>query len=148
CTVAMTSGTLYSPAHWVHSDAPAIGFAALACLALYLAREAPRLSTGALVASGLAASLSVWSKQTMAPLGVVLPLWVLLTRGWRDVARAVFVFAACLVAVSLAFRVAFGHGPLVFNILTVPGRHPWNFRDDVALGFAYLGIELVYECLP
>ena len=149
CTLAMTSGTLFSSAHWIHSDAPAIGFAAGACLALHLFHERARLPPGAALASCLCASLAVWSKQTMAPLFVVLPLWVLATRGAAACARFGSALLGILALVSAAFRSAFGSGALVFNTLKIPARHRWYYEGDAAwMGRTFLSLELLYECLP
>lgn len=148
-TLVMTSPVLFAAGHWVHCDAPAVGFGAAACVALYLARPGGAVGPAATAVSCLAAGLAVWSKQTMAPLVAALPVWVLLSRGVSASMRYGFAMGASLAVLTVGFRSTFGVGSLVFNILRIPAAHPWKYQgDDLAFGLTYQAIELLFECLP
>jgi hypothetical protein len=120
----------------VHADAPALGLAMAACVALL---------RGWGGASVLLAWLSVLTKQTMLPIVAVLPLWVLLTTGGVAFGRYLLKLAlggALLLAATLMWFDARG---LVFNVLTVPGHYPWKGRFPTNLMRSELG--LLRECL-
>jgi hypothetical protein len=115
----------------VHADAPALGLAMAACVATL---------EGWAGASAVLAGLSVLTKQTMLPIVVVLPVWVLLTTGRRALGRYLLGLAlggGLLLAATLAWFDARG---LLFNVLTVPGRYPWKGRFPTNLMHSELGL--------
>ena len=107
----------------IHVDAAALGFATLAAGILY--RSSDRLSTRRLMVSALFSVLSVWSKQTMAPLLLVLPLFLLLTDG---LARAMRYLVCLLIAggvvSALMVSLFWPPQPMLFDILTLAGNRP------------------------
>jgi hypothetical protein len=102
----------------IHADAPSLGLAAVACLALMGSR--PRLAMSALFAA-----LAVWTKQTTVPLLVALPLWVAATWGLRRALVYVVWLALALALVSAVLLAVFGIDDVVFNMVTLPGHMPW-----------------------
>jgi hypothetical protein len=127
----------YSAA-FIHADAPALGLACAAGAVLYVDRHHRWRS---LLASALLAVLSVWSKQVMAPLLAALPLWVLWTAGWKvglRYALALVGAGSLVLAVSLA---ALDGRDLFFNVVTIPGRHPWEGRFPNNLAWVALEFQ-------
>jgi hypothetical protein len=123
-------------AGFIHADAPALGLAGAACAVLY---AAPPYRWNTLFLSALLAVLSVWSKQVMAPLLVAIPLWLLLTDGFKACFRYGL---ALLLAGGLAaavFLTLFDARALWFNVVTIPGHHPW--RSDFNLMTAALEFQ-------
>jgi hypothetical protein len=107
-------------------DAPATGFAA--CAAAMLVRSGgtrPPLISGLLV--GVLAAASIWSKQTLAPIVVALPVWALLIGGWRWGWRCILGMALAVGAISYALLLALGVEAMLFHTLIVPARHPWQW---------------------
>ncbi|WP_428940916.1 hypothetical protein [Fontivita pretiosa] len=107
-------------------DAPAIGLAACACAMLVRsAGSAAPLRSGLLV--GALAAASLWSKQTLAPIVVALPVYVLLVGGWRWGWRCILGMVLAAGAISYALLLAFGVEAMLFHTLIVPVRHPWQW---------------------
>ncbi len=102
----------------IHADAPSLGLAATACLALMGRRPHLALSAGC-------AALAVWTKQTTVPLLVALPLWIAATWGMRRALAYVGWLVAALAVVSGVLLAVFGAGDVLFNMVTLPGRMPW-----------------------
>jgi hypothetical protein len=149
CTLVMTSSVLFAAAHGVHGDAPALGFAALACLALIAVHARERVPLFAALAAGICAGLAIGSKQTLIPLPCVLLCWVGLTRGWRSAAGFGIVLTGSLISVAALLVAVFGRSRMLFNIGTIPSQHPWKYQGgDSPMGLMYLAIELFLECLP
>ena len=142
---ALASKAMNWGAFWVHADAPMYGFAALACLALYSQREKAAPSLNASLLSALCISLSVWSKQTAAPLVMALPIWVLLTSGFLATLRYTFWLALVLASVSYFFRTIFGVDSMLFNIFTIPSSQSWQFQGP-HLGRGLLLLSAEYFC--
>lgn len=129
-----------------HADAPALGFAMLAC-ALILWKGSSSTRRLALVAALV--WCSIYSKQVMVPLLVALPLWVLLAHG-RSVALRFFgllaVTGAGLGALLLAF---FSPEGVYFNTIAIPSRVPW-ILSEYGRGVAALlvGSGLLVHAVP
>jgi hypothetical protein len=107
----------------VHADGPAIALGLLACAAL-ISRHGKSLTTRALLASAVAVVLSCWSKQTSAPLPIALVLAVWWMYGRAVAVRYVLLLVAVAVPISAALLYWFGE-PMLFNMVRLPGRHPW-----------------------
>ena len=129
-TFNMIESLGYSAA-FIHADAPALGLAAGACAVLY---ADPFNRWRALVVSALLAVLSVWSKQVMGPLVLGLPVWLLCASGFQACWR----YGLCLVLSGLVVGglvcACFNPSDLWFNLVTVPGNHPWTgqFPGNIA----------------
>ena len=124
----LMSKAMIHAAFQIHADAPMIGFVGLACLVLYRARGDSGLSNPACLLSATFAAMALWSKQTAITMVAALPLWILLNHGFRSGIR----FAAYLVAATVALLALLA--PLlefksfVFNIVSLPGKHPWFYE--------------------
>jgi len=116
------SSTLKYVAFNIHADASALGFAALACVFLCLAEKDLKLFP--LLLSSLFCALSILSKQTMVPLFIALPLYILLSRGKACFWRYMALLSLSLIGVSLLFCIIFRPGILFDNMFTIPGRQP------------------------
>jgi hypothetical protein len=110
-------------ATFIHSDAPALGLAGAACVILY---AYPEYRWKSLAVSAFCAVLSVWSKQITVPILAALPLWLLLTAGWKVAGR----YLAWLVGAGLAaaglFLTIFDPANFFFNAVVIPGNCPWT----------------------
>ncbi len=106
----------------IHVDALAMCFAVLA--AGMLVRDGV-LGTRAITASAVLAMLSVASKQTMAPVAIALPCFVLMAHGKRAFARYVAVEVAASAAIFAALLGLFRPPrALLFNTFTLAIRQP------------------------
>ncbi|HWP39390.1 MAG TPA: hypothetical protein VNL70_00595 [Tepidisphaeraceae bacterium] len=85
----------------------------------------PPLISGLLV--GVLAAASIWSKQTLAPIVVALPVWALLIGGWRWGWRCILGMALAVGAISYALLLTLGVEAMLFHTLIVPARHPWQW---------------------
>jgi hypothetical protein len=108
----------------VHADAPAVGWGLLSLAILIHGRGSD--SGTRLGLSALFAVLAVWTKQIEAPLlaGIAFYLW--LAHGRKTFAHFVAWAASIGIAASCIFCAAFGLQKLVFNMWTIPARHPWQ----------------------
>jgi len=121
----------------IHSDAPALGLAALALGVMCRART-PRRQWGAI---GLA-TLSVWAKQLTVPiLGIVLPIWAYRKGGLRGTLQLVAATALISIFVLILFAAWFDVGNLFFNILTIPIRHPRRFASFLEFDLVIVRIQ-------
>jgi hypothetical protein len=125
---SFSTGSLVYSAYQVHADAPAVGFALLACVCAARITGA-RPDWRAVMPAALCAVLSAASKQNLAPILAILPAYVFLREGWRQ--------AATLAALELLLAVlaagvcvsAFGSEAMRFQMFTLPSRHPWHFQE-------------------
>lgn len=108
----------------IMADAPALALAGSACAGLLSCRGTP--STRRLIVVSLCAALAVWSKQTMAPLVLALPLYAWMRSDLRAALRFVGILGITGLVVSLVFVLWLGFDDLLFNLFLVPGGHPWK----------------------
>ncbi len=107
----------------VHADAPAIGLGLCACL--FALRLAENGRTSDLILTALFTHASVATKQTLLPLLVVIPVWLWL-RGQRPLAlKLLCVSAVTGAALWLVIALAYGWSAVWFNLVYIPGHHPW-----------------------
>jgi hypothetical protein len=106
-------------------DAPAIGFAAAAC-AVVIGSSRP-ISMRHAVLAGVFAALSAWSKQTMWPLVLAPPLYVLAAVGWRAAARFWLGYFGTIVIFSTVLVLILDPREMFFNMYTVPASQPWQW---------------------
>ena len=107
-----------------------LAFAGFASLALYLRQRDERLSLRTCLVSTSFASMAVWSDFSAAPSILVLPFWVLATRGFRESLRYSSCLAASLSLSTLLFFKLFGVESLRFNVVELPSKHPWIFQGS------------------
>ena len=106
----------------IHTDAAALG---LSCLALYAVLSHPREKSfsGYLAVAAAAASLAVWSKQTVAPILVIPALYLLLHRARRGAALFLALGAAFSSILALVFSARYGAEDLWMAMVTIPSNH-------------------------
>jgi hypothetical protein len=125
---SLNTGSLLYSAFQVHADAPAVGFALLACLCA-MRIPAGRQAWLPVGFGALCAVLSAGSKQNLAPILVILPAYVLIRQGWRRAAAlAGFELLIGGQLLNLALD-TFGSEALRFQMFTLPSRHPWHFQE-------------------
>ncbi|HTP87876.1 MAG TPA: hypothetical protein VMJ34_13060 [Bryobacteraceae bacterium] len=113
-------GTFYSVVN-IHVDAAATCTSVLAAGLLVTGRRP--LPQGTLACSAVLAVLSVFSKQTMAPVPIALALFVLFSEGRRQFIRYVLLLIVPTAVLTTAFLLAFRPvADLVFNVWTMALR--------------------------
>lgn len=117
-----TSG-LADAGFWIHADAPALAFVAIACGVLYL-RRAPGIATS--VISSLAAMLAVLTKQVALPVVLLLPFCCWLLEGRAALRTYLVCWVAVAAAVAAIVLALVDFDAMFFNAMTVPGAHPWQ----------------------
>ena len=121
----------------IHSDAPALGLAALSLIVMSRSRS-PR---GQWAAIGLA-TLSVWAKQLTIPiLAIALPIWAYRKGGMRGTYQFIAASAVITIFTLILFVTWFDAGDLFFNILTIPLRHPGRFDSFFAFDLAIVKLQ-------
>lgn len=113
--------SLYMVSTMAHTDAPALGFGALA-LGLVGRIRGERLGTigvGAIVAAICAS----YSKQVQAPLLLMPALWVTATGGIWPGLRSLGITAALVLGVLVPVALVFGPEEFFFNTWIVPSHH-------------------------
>ena len=141
---ALASPPLRYSATQVHSDAPALGLAGLAC-ALAM-RPGGATGWGSALLAGALAWLSAWSKQTMIALPLCLPLWALATEGRRAALRCGAGVVGSGALVAAAFLLRFDRDAMLFNAVLWPGHLPWKGSTPANLADAFA--ELLPQMLP
>jgi hypothetical protein len=109
-----------------HADAPALGLALLALLALHLALRQAAVSNGRVLLIALLGCASVATKQTMIP---VLPAILIWSFWVRDRSVATRLLAAMVLVGGAALALSahlFGASALYLNLVSIPGSCPWK----------------------
>lgn len=128
--------TLDTASGILHADAPALGWAAVACGLTLLSLQTGRI--GYIAAAGLASALSVLAKQVMVPALPAIALYLLLVSGWRSfwaytVSAAAFLFGLLEVA-ALSMG---GWQAMLYNIVYIPTHQPYR-REQLTLAIDML----------
>jgi hypothetical protein len=144
--VVHNSYTLSSPSSWIHTDAPALGFAACS-LALALNRPGSKRSNLDRIGMALFAVLAAWAKQTVAPILVVLPIWTLLTQGRREATRDAACILLFLAVASVALVDSFNSSAMHYYMLTEPEHHPWQYGGHEA-AVATIAVMILRQVWP
>jgi hypothetical protein len=126
CLAAFQLGSLSEAGGLIHADAPALGLAACACACL-LRRGRGDLDP-MLVLAALLAALSVWTKQTLAPVVLALPAYLWLVDGPRRAFRFTLLMGAVGLVVSATFVAVFGFDGLFLNMFAIPSQA--GFKSD------------------
>ena len=123
CFVAIVhnSGTLAFTSNWIHVDPPALGLAACA-LTLTIHRRGAQMRHRLLAA--LCAAMAIWSKQTLLPLLVALPLVGFFLRGWRAAVLDALMILGFVVAFGVLFVLIFDPRAMLFEMVIEPSRDP------------------------
>lgn len=109
------------------ADAPALGFLAVAMIAVGRLESVRSRAWG--VVAVVATILAAWSKQLEAFLGLVPILAAWWVGGWRLAARLSAVFAGVAVGMAALFAAMFGPRNLLFQLVEVPRHHPFRVAD-------------------
>jgi len=122
----------------VHADSPSLAFGTLACIFLYRRDKCP--SNLAIVLSVLFATLATWAKQVEVGIFPALGFYLMIAYGAGALRR--FIVSALVIglAVSAILLAIFGAENMLFNILTLPSRHPWYSPLDVEYGLELIDI--------
>jgi hypothetical protein len=121
--ITLCSAPLAYSSTQLHADAPALGFAGLACGILQFHHASRRWIHPIL--SGLMTILAVSSKQVMLPLLILIPLLgLLLGNRIFSIRYLVSAIAFALVAAGSFIALYGGASAIVFNIWTVPSHIP------------------------
>jgi len=97
----------------IHADAPALGFACLSGLALFLKLKS---RTKVYLVSAILAVIASYSKITLSPILVALPLYLWITEGLRAALRYFIVLMSTLIAITTGLFLIFGSSALIFNV--------------------------------
>lgn len=141
--VTLASPVLGYSATQIHSDAPALGMAGMAC---WFTMRTCAESRRSMVCAACFAWLSVWSKQTMVVLPFVLPVWWFVVGGARAGVRSGAAVAVTGALVSGAFLLLWGGDAFFFNAVAWPGHLPWKGTAPGSL--VTITLELVPHVLP
>ena len=143
------SYSLYSPAH----DGVALSLGAIATGVL-CRRPAHGGATPlkSLMISACVAVLCVWAKQTMVPILLALPVFVLLADSARNCLRYVLLLALFGTGISLLFLTTFGSEGLILNMFELPRQHPRQMGLLESLSaflpaFSVFGVVLLFVLL-
>lgn len=116
---------LYEGCFFPHADAPAMGLALLAAIALWYSRHTTPASTRLLYAAACLAAIAVACKQVMVPILPAFACWLCARGQYRDAARFLggSLLAGIVLLVLSAWR--FGLEGLLLNLVRIPGGHEW-----------------------
>ena len=83
----------------------------------------------------LCAAMAIWSKQTLLPLLVALPLVGFFLRGWRAAVLDALMILGFVVAFGVLFVLIFDPRAMLFEMVIEPSRHPRGSVSDVVKPF-------------
>ena len=122
---------LWQSQNWIHADAPALGLALLACVAIF--RYTENESNLGLYLGVAAAWLAIWTKQVMIGILPALALWVLLVRGARKCAAFVGWSTVAGAVLAACMGLAFSLEGMWFNLFVIPAQVKWIGRTPFNL---------------
>ena len=117
--------TLFYDAFRICADCPALGFSALACVIIYREQGKQEIPIIKLLISAILAVIAVWSKQIAVPILIALPLYIFLAWDIKIFWRYLVCLLVSGTIISTILLVAFNPEALLFNVITIPGHHPW-----------------------
>ncbi|HEY9610054.1 hypothetical protein, partial [Allocoleopsis sp.] len=127
CVLTTYLSPLSSCAFMIHSDAPALGFCAIACAILYYRKR--NNSIVSLLLSATFSVLAVWTKQTTIPILFALPTYILLANGINCFIRYLLCIGVSGLVISSLILVFSDSQALIFNMLIIPSHQPWIGLD-------------------
>jgi hypothetical protein len=151
CFFCLDSPPLLYSSFSIHVDSPALGFGAIACGFLYFRQQKECVKP--LIWSAIFAVMAVWTKQSILPILIALPVYILITDGKRYFNRYVVCLAIAFIGFTAFFTLIFGYENLFFNLIAIPKNHPawwWVPKDLVgATKMVYsLWRDLIRTCFP
>jgi hypothetical protein len=126
----------------IHADAPAIGFAAAACVLLM---RRPEPSAWILAAAALFTALAVFSKQSVIFVVPVAAAFLWVADGRRFALRFLALFGALLALMFGGFAAVFSTQALYFNLYGFPSHH--GFGDLGYMRFPEPGVAFALKVL-
>jgi len=111
----------------IHGDAPALAFAACACLALIM-NKSERISSSRLFISALCAICAIWTKQVFLPIIFAIPTYFYLS-GQKNASKKHFYFMVTIGLMSLATFFFINFRDFFYSAITVPRFHPWKMES-------------------
>ncbi len=119
----LQSDVMSYAAFTVHSDAPALGFGAAACVVLFGRSE--NSSQRSLVLAALLVVLATWAKPTAFPGIVVAVLYLWVTENRHKAIDYLKWVVIVGLAVTILFLGIFGPRALIFNVFSLTGKLPF-----------------------
>jgi hypothetical protein len=141
-TLATVQLGLSNATYIVHVDPPAIGLALAACVPLV----SRTVTNRAIVMSAVLASASLFCKQTMLPVGLVLPVYLAITSGRRAAGTFLAVFLGSSAVFAGVFLLLWSPSGMFNNLFLVPAAHP--LRDDHPRPWVYAATEFYRSLGP
>jgi hypothetical protein len=142
---SLSEPALAGPAFWIHADAPALGFGAMACALLYDPER--RRRTGVQLASAACAVMALGAKQIALPLALGLLLYLAAADGLGAAWRYARWLAAVAVAAFVGILLLVDLDAMLFNTLTLHASHPWQWGGG-APALAIVFGQLMRVALP
>jgi len=124
----------------IHVDALTVGLGLLSCDVLE--RSVARPGARRLALAALLVVLSGWTKQVEVPLALAQLAWLWARHGRATSARYLGWMAGWAAAASAVFLLAFDPAGLLFNLIEVPGGHPFVDLSGAALELFLQGLPL------
>jgi hypothetical protein len=124
-----TIGTqpLFACSFNIHADAPALGFAAIAC-GLLMRETKSQLPVWLLALSAIFIGLSIFSKQSLVFLAPTLVCFVWFTSGRRSALQFAALMAATFTAMLAVFCILFSARALYFNLYAFPSNQGFGHK--------------------
>jgi len=145
CFLTVISRELTYSALLVHADALALAMATIACA--FLSRLDNPDNIWPLVFSSIFSVLSVWTKQTLFPVTIALPVYMLLAYGYRYMRKYLLCLGVVFLIISLIMIAFFNLHDLWFYLITLPISSPWRIQGSRLSGLYSAYSYLMAKCL-
>jgi len=116
----------------VHVDASAVGFGALACIFIYIYRPGKK-HWPLWIASSICCILSILSKQTMVPLVVAIPAYIIVAHKKEFLRDYILCLMGSAIVAFLMLAAFFDLKLLFFDMFVIPSRQPFVVAEIVDL---------------
>ena len=146
CFFTLSSDSLASSAFRIHADAPALGLSLAACTVLYCRENKDNWLT--LLLSATFAILAIWTKQVTFPILFALPIYLLLTQGWKVTKNYILCLIVIGLVISSILLLVFNPELIWFNIIKVPAGNPWTSDNKMAALLGTMRISLQKSLAP
>ena len=134
CYSALFMPSLFYSLFFIHADAPALGLGAIACAVLYCHKHAEReVNLLTLFIIAMFASLAFWSKQTMLPIYIALPIYILFAHGRKCFVRSILCFFTSNILLLILWLKIFVPKDILYNMITIPRNHPIWHKSSVTI---------------
>jgi len=144
CFLAITSRELSYSALCVHADALALAMATVACAFLFRLKNLNNIWP--LVYSSIFSVLAVWTKQTLIPIFIALPVYILLAYGYRCMLRYLLCLCITFISISAIIFTFFDVRDLWFHTITLPLSSPWRLQGGRLVNLYTACNVLIKKC--